>query len=298
MGYQAAPAAYLGSLIGLANVAQVQGKAVQALTYAQAAREYGIEQRSPAFLRRYEELMARLALDGGEHADALRLVRGIDPGDAQGTAYWTEQSYLSVSLRALLAKGTRDALTTARRLAETCLRRAEKLDNPSRILQAAALQALICRALRRTPEAFAALERALDLAEPEGVVRAFLDLGAPMAELLQQYDRRGQSAPGRRSSSYVKRLLADFARELKPAEQRNLADQYIRLYGITPLTQRELELLDLVAQRLTYREIAERLVISPNTVKKHVSNVYGKLGVRKRSEAIAKAQEIGLLSPM
>jgi LuxR family maltose regulon positive regulatory protein len=145
--------------------------------------------------------------------------------------------------------------------------------------------------LRRTAEAFSALERALTLAEPGGFVRTFLDLGAPMAELLREF------ALQNRKPKYVKRLLAVFAKEHDPAQRRALTAQYARLYGVTPLTPRELELLALVSQRLSIQEIAERLVISPNTVKRHANNIYTKLGVRNRRQAIAKAQELGLLSP-
>ena len=185
-------------------------------------------------------------------------------------------------------------MAAARQLAETGLRQAQAAHNPNRVAQAAALQALAWRAQRRTPEAFAALDRALALADPRGLVRTFLDLGASMAELLQQYERRSD---GRGSSPYVQRLLAAFARELNPGEQPDLAAQYVQLYGITPLTRRELELLDLLAQRLTYREMAQRLVLSLNTVRKYVSNIYGKLGVGNRRQVIDKALEAGLLSP-
>ena len=115
--------------------------------------------------------------------------------------------------------------------------------------------------------------------------------------LCTSWKRSGQSSSERRPSPYVRRLLAAFARELDATEDHDLKAQYVRLTGITPLTRRELELLDLLAQRLTYREIGERLVISLNTVKRHVSNIYGKLGVSKRRQAIVRAQEVGLLSP-
>ena len=72
------------------------------------------------------------------------------------------------------------------------------------------------------------------------------------------------------------------------AERRQLMAQYVRLHGISPLTRRELELLALVEHRLTVEEMAEQLVISPNTVKKHVNNIYTKLGVNNRRQAVAK----------
>jgi LuxR family maltose regulon positive regulatory protein len=290
MRYQVAPGTYLDSLFGLALIAQAQGEAVQALAYAQAVREVAIEQRSPTLLRLAEALAVRLALAGGQHAEASRQARQIDTTTNRGNAIWLEQPCLVIA-RALLTEGTPDSLAAARQLAEACHRQAKNIHNVRQVIPAVAVQALVWRAHRRTTEALDTLDRALALAEPRGFVRTFLDLGAPMAELLQRYESQHRSSP------YLKRLLAAFARELHPASHHELAAQYVRLHGITPLTRRELELLDLLAQRLTYREIAEHLVISPNTVKKHVSNVYGKLGVSKRREAIAKAREVGLLSP-
>jgi LuxR family maltose regulon positive regulatory protein len=290
--YQVNPGTLHDSLAGLAFIAQAQGAPVQALAYAQAAREFAVEQHSPSLLELSETLEARLALSSGLHAENLHLTHEIDAATHQGNPLWLEPTCLTV-LRALLAEATPASLTKALGLAETCLCRAEDTHNTRRVIQVAALYALVCHALHQAPQAFAALERALSLAEPRGFFRTFLDLGVPMAELLQQFDQRSSA---RDTSPYVKHLLAALARELDPAGRDELTAQFAQLYGITPLTQRELELLDLLAQRLTYREIANLLVISPNTVKKHVSNVYGKLGVSSRRQAIAKAQEVGLLS--
>lgn len=97
--------------------------------------------------------------------------------------------------------------------------------------------------------------------------------------------------------AYVKRLLTRFPQPPDPAEQRALTSQYAKLHGITPLTAREIELLTLICQRLSIEEIAATLVILPNTVKKHANNIYTKLGVRNRREALAKAVELTLLPP-
>jgi LuxR family maltose regulon positive regulatory protein len=290
--YRVNSGAFCDSMIGLALVAEAQGEAVQALAYAQAAHEYALELRSPPLLALAEALSIRLALSGDQTAEAFRHAHAINTAVNQGTAIWLERPGLAV-VRALLAEATPSSLAAARQLAETCLGQAQAAHNTRQVIQAAALYALAWHAQRRTPEALGVLEQALSLAEPGGFLRTFLDLGVPMAELLRQYERR---ADERRSSSYIKHLLAVFARELDPAGRDELAAQYVQLYHITPLTKRELEMLDLIAQRLTYREIAERLVISPNTVKKHVSNIYGKLGVSNRPAAIAKAQESGLLA--
>jgi LuxR family maltose regulon positive regulatory protein len=189
----------------------------------------------------------------------------------------------------MLAEAKPAGLTTAVTLAETCLRQAEEANNTRQVIQITLLQALIYRALGRTVAAFDAFDRALTLAEPNNLTRTFLDLGAPMAEFLQQLEPRVVS------STYVKRLLAAFVHKpLLPGRSDQTA-HYVQRYGITPLTPRELELLALVAQRWTMKEMAEHLVISSNTVKRHLSNLYTKLGVHNRRQAVTRAREVGLL---
>jgi LuxR family maltose regulon positive regulatory protein len=126
------------------------------------------------------------------------------------------------------------------------------------------------------------LEHALRLAEPEGYVRRFADLGLPMARLLQEARTR-QVMP-----DYVETLLEAFGAEVSLPEPFGGALP-------EPLTDREQEVLELMAAGLTNREIAEQLVISPGTVKKHTGNIYGKLDVGSRTEAAARARELDLL---
>jgi LuxR family maltose regulon positive regulatory protein len=290
MRYQVNPGVFHNSLAGLALIAQAQGQAVQALAYAQTAREFAVEMRSPPLLMLSEALAVRLALLGGNQTEALRYAGEINPSANQSNAIWLESPSITV-LRARLAEATPDSLATALELAETCLGQAEKAHNTRQVIQATALQALIRHRLRQPAQAFAALDQALTLGEPGGFTRTFLDLGPPMAELLQRFDRLRGSTP------YLKHLLAAFVRELAPAGRHDQTAHYVQLHGITPLTQRELELLELVGHRLTVKEMAERLVISPNTVKKHLANIYSKLGAKNRRQAIAKAKEVGLLPP-
>jgi len=166
-----------------------------------------------------------------------------------------------------------EALGLLARLAQT----AEVEERNGRLIEILVLQALGLQAQARSVEAHADLRKALALAEPEDYVRIFVDEGAPMAALL----RRALSqnvAP-----NYVGRLLAAFE---EPAALSPLVE---------PLTRRELEVLRLIADGLKNQEIADRLVISVATVKRHVTNIYGKLGVGRRVQAVARAQELGLL---
>jgi LuxR family maltose regulon positive regulatory protein len=286
--YRLNPGAYQAGLIGLTLVAQAQGATAQALAYAQAAREFALELHSLAFLGFAEALKMRLDLMGGVRADAVRRSQEIDTGVNQSNTVWPEQPRVTV-LRVLLAEATPISLQAALQLADSGLRQAKEAHNTRQVIPLLALQALLWHTSRDTARAFSALEQALALGEPGSFTRTFLDLGAPMAKLLRQFERQ------RGSSAASKRLLAAFAGEPGMAERRELMAQYVRLHGITPLTQRELEMLALVERRLTVDEMAGRLVISPNTVKKHVNNIYTKLGVNNRRQAVAKAVEVGLL---
>jgi LuxR family maltose regulon positive regulatory protein len=139
------------------------------------------------------------------------------------------------------------------------------------------------------------LERALTLAEPEGLMRIFLDEGPPMARLLHQAAARGVVP------EYVARLLAAFemADDRRPTTDRELPASSLAHRPssalVEPLSERELEVLQLVAEGLTNQEIASRLYLSLNTVKVHTRNIYGKLDVHSRTQAIARSQELGLL---
>jgi LuxR family maltose regulon positive regulatory protein len=157
------------------------------------------------------------------------------------------------------------------------------------------LEALILRTLAShvqgdADRALFALERALILAEPEGYVRFFVDEGAPMARLLYQAAVCGIKP------DYTGKLLAAFPDSGSPPADEPKARR-LGAGMVEPLTRRELEVLQLVAAGLSNREIAQRLVISLGTAKVHISNIYGKLGVRKRTQAVARARTLGILPP-
>jgi LuxR family maltose regulon positive regulatory protein len=156
------------------------------------------------------------------------------------------------------------------------------------MIEILALQALAFQAQDDTDQAMSALKRALSLAEPEGYVRTFVDEGEPMARLLYKAMTRG-TAP-----EYVRRLLAAFptaeAKQTVPATSQPPQSELIE-----PLTERELEVLQLVAEGLTNPEIASRLYLSLNTVKVHTRNIYGKLGAHSRTQAVGRARALGVL---
>jgi LuxR family maltose regulon positive regulatory protein len=144
------------------------------------------------------------------------------------------------------------------------------------------LQALSKQAQGQSKQALPLVEKALLLAAPEGYRRAFLDEGQPLIDLLPKVRHQ---AP-----DFVDRLLEDA--QYEPGLQ--VPSPRIQPL-VEPLSERELEILQLVAEGLTNPQIAERLILSVGTVKAHLHNIYGKLEVSGRTQAIARAQDIDLI---
>jgi LuxR family maltose regulon positive regulatory protein len=274
-------------------------------------------------------MLARLRLAQGDHegvqdalAEADRIAaRGIDPwietyadtcrlqcwlstGDLAAAVRWAEGSGLQVDdafdyhrdlhhtnlARVLLARGIAHGresdLAAASQLLERLSTAAERAAWVSTQIEVSILQALSLDARRARAAALHVLERALVLAQPGDWVRIFLDEGPRLVPLLQQAAERSSV------SSYVTQLLTAAGGTLAPRDQLTSPASAAL---IEPLSERELEVLQLIAQGLSNREVAERLYIAQGTVKAHASSIYGKLDVNSRTQAVARATALGLL---
>jgi LuxR family maltose regulon positive regulatory protein len=184
------------------------------------------------------------------------------------------------------------------RLLERLLAAAEAAGRTQRVIAILALQAVGLAQIGDDDRALAVLARALALGESEGFVRSFLDLGPPMVVLLRRFRARqrrsGASADPALSRPYLSRLLA--SRTLVEPAQRQAPSGAARGAVVEPLTAREIDVLRLVAAGATNKEIARRLVMAEATAKTHLTHLYGKLGVSRRTEAVARARALGLLS--
>ncbi len=172
-------------------------------------------------------------------------------------------------------------------LLERLLKAAEEGERMGSVIEILVQQALAHEAQGNIPPALVSLERALMLAEPEGYVRIFVDEGMPMAHLLSAAAAHGIMP------DYTGKLLAVFEAEQQKSENKSYLPPAQPL--IEPLSQRELEVLQLIAQGLSNREISERLFLALSTVKGHNRIIFGKLEVQRRTEAVARARELGLL---
>ena len=161
----------------------------------------------------------------------------------------------------------------------------EKKDLGYFIVRALTWQALVYQGLKQNAQALVSLKRALTLAAPEGYVRTFIDMGPGVIPLLHQ------AYAARITPDYVNLLLAAFDREAKD----QLVEAGTTSGLVEPLTEREIDVLKLLAQGCSDKKIAESLVIARETVHKHLKNIYGKLEVHSRTEAIIRAHELGIL---
>jgi LuxR family maltose regulon positive regulatory protein len=191
-----------------------------------------------------------------------------------------------VITRVLIAQGRFDeAVKLLQRLREF----AQKNGLVAREIEILILKALAIQAEGNQTEALSKLKRALTLAEPGGFISIFVDEGPPMARLLYEALSR-EIEP-----NYVRRLLASFP--VAEPEKTDLSiSQSPDSILVEPLSDREIEVLQLIAEGLTNPEVGSRLYLSLHTVKVHTRNIYGKLGAHNRTEAVARARALGILS--
>ena len=216
--------------------------------------------------------------------DLLILARVWIAGAYSGPAAGTGPGSIKNKERSADDEGLQQAQTLLARLLDTV----EAEGRGGRAIEILALQALARQAQGQTQLALDSLQQALILAEPEGYVRVFVDEGSPMAALLYEAAAQGL-AP-----EYVGRLLALFP-PAEPEPSRDRDPQSDQTPIVEPLTRRELEVLQLIADGHSNREIAQQLVLTPGTVKVHTRNIYGKLGVNSRTQAVAKAKTLAIL---
>jgi LuxR family maltose regulon positive regulatory protein len=184
-------------------------------------------------------------------------------------------------------------LDESRGLSARLLELAESAGATFRVIETLVVQAMAWQAGGDADRALACLERGLYLARPEGYVRSFVDEGAPMGRLLRQVVAQG-IAP-----EYAARLLAALAEETdaETGEDEVAPQPAVDPASILvePLTDREMDVLRLLNTTLTSAEIADQLFISVHTARSHIKNIYGKLGVHKRMDAVLQAKQLRLI---
>ena len=239
-------------------------------------------------------LKARVWIASGRLAEALGWVRerGLRVAGDDELSYLREYEHITLA-RVLIAQHKRDreerSIHEAVGLLERLLQAAEEGERTGSVIEILMLLALAHQSQGDIPAALLPLERALRLAEPEGYVQIFVDEGPPMAILLDETTKHANAI----APNYVRQLLTAFGRTgpLAQGKPPVTASQPL----IEPLSERELDVLRLLGTELSGPEIAQKLMVSLNTVRTHTKNIYNKLGVNNRRAAVRRAQEIDLL---
>jgi LuxR family maltose regulon positive regulatory protein len=272
--------AAIDALALLALTYQARQQPAEANKTVDLLLDFAVQHQTPAVVAVARSCQARLALLQGDLEAATRWLRTADTRHDRGVmVHWAELPRLT-TCRVLITQGSGDSLQEAVEKLRTHLKTAEDQHNTLHIIEILSLQSLAYQAQGQVNEALRVLKRAVVLAQPGGFIRTFVDSGLPLAGLLRQLARQGV-AP-----DYVRQILAAFPDLQARSNLEHLSE---------PLTDRELEILELLARRLSNREIGQLLDISILTVKSHATHIYRKMGVKRRHQAVAKARSLNLL---
>ena len=270
--------------VAMAQLRLTGGDADGALALLADAERVFVSEYYPV-IRPIQAQAARIHAAQGrlQEAEAWVRDRGLSVDD--DLEYVGEYEHITLA-RVLLAQGTRThdprPIQRAKAFLERLLVAAEAGGRWRSVIEILVLQGLAQKDRGRSAAGLDPLGRALTLAEPEGYTRTFVAEGAPMADMLQAAARRGM-AP-----EYVRRLLGEFGRSGgRPSAGQSLVE---------PLSERELEVLRLLASDLDGPGIADQLVVGLSTVRTHTKSIYAKLGVNSRRAAVRRGEELGLLS--
>ncbi len=275
--------------VALAMVYMARREFDQAEQYFKKALNYAIDTNNIEAIRIIRAFEAEYALRRGHLAKASQWAeRFMSKPITMPYLFYFPQLTL---VRILMAQDTSDSRQQAADRLNQLNDFLTSVHNKQFQVNVLALQALHHDTLNEKSAALDKLTTALNLAEPSGYIRLFVDLGPQMADLLKRLQKQNVAV------DYIESIMAAF-RDDERAVVAEAADQPIaspRQPLVDPLTNRELDVLELLAQRLSNKEIADKLFISTETVKSHLQNIFQKLEVGKRREAVEKAKKVGIL---
>jgi LuxR family maltose regulon positive regulatory protein len=295
-------------MAGLALAQQLLKKPDAADASIDGLIDFVRELNVPQYLPVAHSCRARLSLLRCDLATAIQWARSIDETPAPSALFmWLEVPSITRA-RVFIADGTEASLEKGVALLGTLAQLAQTCRFTIQTIQIAVLQSMAFVKLERGNEALATLKKAVALAGPLGWIQPFVEAGQMMADLLMQLHQQNVSVDD------IERILAAFpdTASTRPLpdlrstndEQEFEAETSAQIPGpkstinnslVEPLTNRELDVLELLAKRLQNKEIADGLCISPQTVNSHLKNIYQKLAVGNRREAVTEARRLKII---
>ena len=272
--------AVIAGYLVAARLKLTQGDLEKAIEYLEQTRPHLEHAQFAHWMSRFERFQLELWLA----QDKLRAAVNWADSKLNDLSFKEKPENIVTQLtmsRVLIIKGDKESMGQALTYLKQLLQTAEHEGQIGIQIEALALQSILDWKGGERVRAMTALEHALRLSEPEGYVRLFADLELPMARVLQEARTR-QVMP-----DYVEKLLSAFTNIPALAPEIDVLPER--------LTEREEQVLKCLAAGLTNPEIADQLVISYETAKKHARNIYRKLGAHSRTEAVTKARELDLI---
>jgi LuxR family transcriptional regulator, maltose regulon positive regulatory protein len=272
----------LAGYLGLALLEKAKGNFTGAFELLQELESILIDNQAHMLLPAVNVFRARLWTYQGNITEANQWLKRADLRLDAKLTYLQESDYITYA-RILVARQQWD---DADKLILRLLKFADSGNRNTRIVELLILQSLIQKGQNQLHLAGETLSRALKIAEPEGYMRIFLDEGPAVATLLFQL------VANEAVSSYAREILRAFGALEIESQKEEVSHSDL----IEPLSDREIEVLQYLAEGFSNREVAQKLTISLSTVKTHTRNIYGKLGVNSRTQAIAQARIWGIIS--
>lgn len=278
--------------VSLARIAQARGNLDEALRLIKEIESLAFKHHASLWtVATVAAQRARLWLVQGNIEAAARWAQETALTRQPETPYMMREIEIMTLARLYLAQHNP---TEALKVLEEPRQIAESSGRMGTLIEVQALRALAYQSLGNIPQAITNLENALSLAQPEGYIRVFADEGTPMAELLSKVlEMRKKELLKAYSPDYIHTLLLAMG-YLIPEAAAHLHTHATLLVG-EKFSEREIEVLRLLAAGLSNQEIANKLVVAVSTVKWHIYNIFNKLNVRSRTQAILRATELGLL---
>ena len=302
MCYVLEPRGAVDALAGLVLTQQLMGLDDEAVESCRRLQEFASELYESNYLSVAQSCQARLSVLRRDLNSAVEWGQWVTESPVTAELIsWLEAPSITQA-RVLIAAGSGQSLLKATKLLQSIRHLCEACRFKCQIIEVAILQSLALEKQGRADEALDALKDAVALAEPGGWIRPFVEAGPPMVDLLMRLRKQNVSV------DHINRILAAFpdTESIPPLPDLRSSKDDLRFESkavdqiqnslVEPLTNRELDVLELLAQRLQNKEIAEKLFISPATIKSHLESIYQKLNVSNRREAVDKANALKIIT--
>jgi LuxR family maltose regulon positive regulatory protein len=279
------------TLVALAQIKQSEGDAASAFDLLQRAMRLERKRNIPSEMWFVAARQINVLIAQDRIEDAAQLVNELPLEDA--SAWFIERGMVAIGRARVLIARREYALAVE--LLEQLRAQSQTAAQTGMLVNVLALESLARFGQGDAAQARTVLWHALSLAEPEGYMRLFVDLGEPMQGLISDLRLRiEQNKDNQPLAAYADKLLAAFPTARVPVPNHKPLRDGSPSAMPEPLSERELAVLRLIAEGLSNQEIADRMVVAVSTVKTHINNIYGKLGVATRTQALARAREFKL----